>query len=163
MGNHGRPPITFNQEYSDILCSEIATTPESLAKIVGRLQDEVQGFPCVRTIYTWLRENETFAAEYTRAKSDQTDLLIDDLLLIADDSEGDDTSSTAVQRSKLRCDVRKFIASKLKPQKYGDRLDISGTIDHQHSVKALFDSVTHQASLLGCVQGQPVEHEDAEI
>ena len=34
----------------------------------------------------------------------------------------------AVQRSKLRVDTRKWVASKLKPKKYGDKLTLDGAV-----------------------------------
>lgn len=145
---NGRPPMEFNQHHADLLTGEIATCPESLASITKRLQAGHEGFPSIPTIYRWLRENAGFAEEYARCKSDQSDLLIDELLSIADDDSGDCDGSTSVQRAKLRVEARKWIASKLKPKAYGDRLDISAKIGHEHSVKALFDSIIPQPSLL---------------
>lgn len=42
------------------------------------------------------------------------------MLDIADDKEGDP------QRDRLRIDTRKWLASKLKPKKYGDKIEHSG-------------------------------------
>jgi hypothetical protein len=63
--------------------------------------------------------------------------LTEEILDIADDGSNDwmekldkdgksvgwAVNGEAVQRSKLRVDARKWIASKLKPKKYGDKLD----------------------------------------
>lgn len=159
----GRPPAEMTLEMGDVLCQEISTCTESLSRIVARLQTEDARFPAIATIYRKFREDNEFELRYLRAKGDQADLLADQLIEIADDSAGDDLGSTNVQRAKLRCDVRKWAASKLKPQRYGDRLDISAKVDHQHSVKSLFDTISPQTSLLGCVQVQQIEHEEAEI
>ncbi|MEI6207471.1 MAG: hypothetical protein WCP20_11860 [Desulfuromonadales bacterium] len=138
---HGRPPLEFNQIYADRLCAEISTCPESLASIVRRLQSEYRDFPSVMTLYKWLRENESFANQYADAKCNQSDILVDSLLDIADDDSGDADGSVSVQRAKLRTDVRKWIASKLKPKAYGDRLDVMATLDHSLSISSLLKSI----------------------
>lgn len=144
----GRPQTPFNGEHADLLCGEIATCPESLARIVRRLQGEHKDFPAVSTLFKWLRENESFSNQYAHAKEAQCDILVDEMLEIADDESGDEAGSVAVQRAKLRLEARKWVASKLKPKSYGDRLDISAKVNHEHSVKALFDAIVPQPSLL---------------
>jgi hypothetical protein len=68
-----------------------------------------------------------FAEQYAHARDSQADTLADEILDIADDGSndymGDDETynGDAVARSKLRVDARKWIASKLKPKKYGDK------------------------------------------
>ena len=39
-----------------------------------------------------------------------------------------------VQRSKLRVDSRRWLLSKLKPERYGDRLELSGQVNVTHSI-----------------------------
>ena len=104
------------------LCEQIATTTESLSGIVGKLQKRDKRFPCVTTIYGWIRDDPEFADLYSKAKSDQSDILVDQMLEIAD-SELDEDSNAGVQRARLRVETRKWIASKLKPKLYGDRGD----------------------------------------
>jgi hypothetical protein len=146
-----RHPAPFNQEYADILCGEIATCPESLARIVKRLQGEHENFPVVSTLFKWLRENESFSNQYAGAKESQSDILVDEILEIVDDESGDENGSVAVQRAKLRLEARKWIASKLKPKSYGDRLDISGKITSEHSLGGLLLEIATngQTSLIG--------------
>lgn len=96
--------------------------------------------PSVQTVLKWLREDKNgFLAQYTRAKEEQADLLVEDMLDIADDGtndymtieKGDKTYNVedkeVTNRSKLRVETRKWIASKLKPKKYGDKLDVTST------------------------------------
>ena len=90
--------------------------------------------PCVATIFNWMRVHQEFLEQYARAKEAQADALAEELLDIADDGSNDwmevhDRDNTgwkangeAIQRSRLRVDTRKWIASKLKPKKYGDKL-----------------------------------------
>ncbi|WP_192878862.1 terminase small subunit protein [Sphingopyxis lindanitolerans] len=93
--------------------------------------------PSVSTVFRWLSEDTVQAAElreqYARAREGQADAIFDEILQIADDGRNDyverlrsdgekDTVFDAehVQRSKLRVDARKWVASKLAPKKYGD-------------------------------------------
>jgi hypothetical protein len=75
---------------------------------------------------------------YARAKEQQADLLAEEIIEIADDSskdlQGYDDYNNPIEnkefvnRSKLRVDARKWVASKLKPKKYGDKLELDGGI-----------------------------------
>lgn len=86
---------------------------ESLRSIVS---DE--GMPTRSTVHKWLAENKLFSDQYARAKDNQADTLADEIMFIADNAED-------VQKARLQVDTRKWIASKLKPKKYGDKLDMT--------------------------------------
>lgn len=90
--------------------------------------------PCVATIFNWFRNYPEFLKQYEKAKEESADALAEEILDIADDGTNDwmirqnkDGSESIVinaehvQRSRLRVDSRKWIASKLKPKKYGDK------------------------------------------
>lgn len=90
------------------------------------------------TVYGWLFTNELFANQYARARNAQADLLAEEVIEISDDSsrdvivdkDGNESCNTEfVQRSRLRVDSRKWLASKLKPKKYGDALKLDATVD----------------------------------
>jgi hypothetical protein len=130
--------MEFNQAFADILCQAVARTERSIVSVINVLKNDNPGFPGYTTIKKWLIESEDFAAQYARAKEDQADYLAEQIIEIADDSSedeifigGDDETgagarrvmnSEFVQRSKLRVDARKWIAAKLKPKKYGERI-----------------------------------------
>lgn len=123
-------PTTFTQEIADRICEDIACG-KSLRTIC--LPDHM---PCVATIFNWFRTQPKFLEQYARAKEAQADALTEEMLDIADDGSNDwmekhdkEGSSIGwivngehVQRSRLRLDTRKWIASKLKPKKYGDKV-----------------------------------------
>ncbi len=126
-------PLPYTPEMGDKICFEIMSTNKSL-RTICRMEE----MPCMTTMLKWLRENEEFALQYARAKQEQADYFVEEMLDIADDSKNDnETRYTAegepyivenkewVNRSKLRVDTRKWIASKLKPKKYGEKLDIT--------------------------------------
>lgn len=127
----GRPSI-YSDEIGDIICARLAEG-ESLVKIC---RDE--GMPSTVTIYRWLRTIEQFCNNYTRAKEDQAETMADQILEIADnevneplidqngnvarDSDGNIVfvrTKVSVQHAHLRVETRKWIASKLKPKKFG--------------------------------------------
>ena len=85
--------------------------------------------PNKATVFRWLRGNEAFRDQYVRAKEAQAEALADEIVDIADDGHndwmkrryGEDErwveNGEAIQRSRLRVDARKWVASKLLPKK----------------------------------------------
>jgi hypothetical protein len=124
----GRPTL-YNKELGDRICKEIALG-KSMRTICGTDEKPKEDMPDITTIFRWLRTDPDFYQQYESAKQESADLMIEDMLDISDDSkdliEGDDKSDGArVQSSRLRVDTRKWIASKLKPKRYGDKLDLT--------------------------------------
>lgn len=86
--------------------------------------------------YDLLNDNKELGDFYMRARDMQADFLADQIIEIADDSSKDTIkfmkdgqqqemeNKEWVNRSKLRVEARKWIASKLKPKKYGDKLEV---------------------------------------
>jgi hypothetical protein len=62
--------------------------------------------------------------KYLRAQHSRSELMVDEIIIIAD-TEPDPN------RARVRTDVRKWVASKLQPSKFGDRIDlnINQTVD----------------------------------
>nr|WP_312809334.1 hypothetical protein [Agrobacterium cavarae] len=91
------------------------------------------------TVFKWLRDNEAFSQQYARAREVQADALFDDILDIADDGRNDwiekrnadgenigwMENGEALKRSQLRIEARKWMAGKLRPKKYGDKLALT--------------------------------------
>lgn len=125
-------PSAYTPEIADKICSEIATSSKSLKTICKE-----EGMPDAATVMRWLRVNEDFRDQYARAKEEQADFLAEEILDIADDATNDFMTITKgdisyevenkewTSRSKLRVESRKWIASKLKPKKYGEKLDMT--------------------------------------
>lgn len=131
---NGRPEL-YTQKIADMVCEAIATSQKSLRTICS-----AENMPSVTTVLKWLREDKNgFATQYARAKEEQADLLVEDMLDIADDGTNDYMTivkgdveynvedKEVTNRSKLRVETRKWIASKLKPKKYGEKLDVTNT------------------------------------
>jgi hypothetical protein len=122
----------YTEEMADIICERIANG-ESLKAIC-----EDENTPAKSTVFKWLGENVAFSDKYARAREAQADALFDDILSIADDGRNDwverkdaedanigwRENGEALRRSQLRIDARKWMADKLRPKKYGDKLDV---------------------------------------
>jgi hypothetical protein len=138
----GRPTI-FSNELADRICTELAS---------GRSARSVcsdKGMPSMQTFWRWLREIATFREQYARAKQEAADALVEEMLDIADDATGDYAedeqgrirfNSENVQRSRLKIETRKWIASKLKPSKYGERLDLAHGVQPENPLAALIQA-----------------------
>jgi hypothetical protein len=89
--------------------------------------------PSAVTVFAWLRTNDEFLKQYTRAKEEAADAMADEILDISDDGRNDwmearggyVVNREATERSKLRVETRKWIMAKMKPKKYGDKLDLT--------------------------------------
>jgi hypothetical protein len=135
-------PSEFTQEIADAICEKIADG-ESLRSIC--LSEEMPGRS---TVFRWLAENKTFQHQYARAREEQADALFDEILQIADDGLNDTytdddgnvrTNQDVIARSRLRVDSRKWMAGKLRPKKYGERLELAGDPDAPLEVNATLD------------------------
>ncbi len=79
----------------------------------------------------WLNSDAN-AVMYARAREAQADKMAEDILKIADDGQNDTyvdsdgkvcTDQEVIARSRLRVDARKWLASKMAPKKYGEKLE----------------------------------------
>lgn len=125
-------PSSFSQDIADTICSRIAEG-ESLRTIC-----QADDMPGKSTVFRWLAESETFRDQYARAREAQADYLAEEILGIADNGENDTyvdengnkrTDQDVIARSRLRVDARKWLASKMAPKKYGDKLAVGGADD----------------------------------
>lgn len=79
--------------------------------------------PVRSTFFLWLYKHPEFSDLYANAKAALQESQTEEMLEIADDATPD-----TVHLAKLRIDTRKWLASKLKPKKYGDKLDIDANV-----------------------------------
>ena len=92
--------------------------------------------PSSITFYKWLDADAELAKRYTRACDERAEAIFEDILDIADDASKDSidvdlgggvvvqkTDYENIQRSRLRVDARKWMLAKLKPSKYGDKVE----------------------------------------
>ena len=77
--------------------------------------------PGYSTVLLWRSSNREFAALYAKAREDQADVYADQILDIADQAVRREVD---VHCARLAIDARKWVASKLKPRAYGDRVGV---------------------------------------
>ena len=119
-------PSSFTQEIADQILERLMDG-ESLRTVCS---DE--GMPNRATVFRWLAADKAFRDQYALAREVQAEALFDDILRIADDGENDwmtkrrgeleieVVNHEAIHRSRLRVDVRRWMAGKLAPKKYGE-------------------------------------------
>ena len=116
-------PSTYDAETALRICAELAR-----GRPLVRIVEDVG--VSVPSVYRWLDAHPEFREAYARAREDQADTLADEIIQISDDASNDSatdedgnpvTNHENIQRSKLRVDTRKWVASKLRPKKYGDK------------------------------------------
>lgn len=117
----GRPPL-YTAELGTAICARLAAG-ESLRSVC---RDETM--PCMQSVFSWFKQHPEFLEQYTRAKAECADALVEEMLDIADDESAD------TNRSRLRVDTRKWIASKLKPKRYGERVALAGDAENPLAV-----------------------------
>ena len=116
-------PSNFTPEIGDKICALI-TDGISLNKIC-----QMDEFPALKVVYSWLRNNEAFSNNYARAKQEQADTYTDKITDIAMDTL---SGKYEPNNARIAIDALKWTASKLKPKAYGDRqvIDVTGNVTH---------------------------------
>lgn len=124
----GRPSI-FDQDVATVICDRLAGG-ESLRSVC---RDEEM--PAESTVRRWAMDDVCgFHAQYVRARELQAHALVEDTLDISDDGSNDwmkrndpenpgfTANGEHMQRSRLRVDTRKWIAARILPKVYGDKV-----------------------------------------
>jgi hypothetical protein len=125
-------------EYSEAVAQEICDRLAAGEGMVAICRDA--HMPSQASVYRWLvADKDGFGEKYARAREAQADTLFNEILEIADDARNDwmerngegggvayQLNGEHVQRSRLRVDARKWMAGKLRPKVYGDK------VDHEH-------------------------------
>lgn len=131
----GGRPTDYNQEIADAICERLSDG-ESLRTICAD-----DAMPNRVTVYRWLFKREEFCNQYAQAREYQAETMADEMTDIADDGSNDwmerknsdgeiigwQENGEALRRSALRIDTRKWIASRLLPKKYGDKIQTDHT------------------------------------
>ncbi len=126
----GRPSL-YTEALATKICRRLAEG-ESLRAICAD-----KTMPAISTVMGWLFDgnHDEFLEQYARAREAQAEVRADEIVDIADDDTNDFTAdkegklvanSEHIQRSRLRVDARKWIAAKLLPKRYGDKIQHTG-------------------------------------
>ena len=115
MGNKIGRPTKYTKKLADEICS-LLSSGKSIREVC-----EKPGMPSPATIFNWLldEDKEEFLENYERAQEARADMMFEELISIAD------SKNKNVMRDRLRVDTRKWVLSRMKPKKYGDKLDVT--------------------------------------
>ena len=126
-----RKYLAYSPELADRVC-ELMIEGVSLRAIC-----EMSGMPARRSIFYWLQNNGEFRERYEIARLMQVEYWAHEIIEIADDTSGDfvinergerTVDHENINRARLRVDARKWLMSKLHPQRYGDRVTADVTV-----------------------------------
>jgi hypothetical protein len=107
--------------------------------------------------------DESFAAQYARARETGYQMLADELIDISntpkagvktktnEKGETETTEGDMIEHRRLQVDTRKWMLSKMLPKIYGDRLDLnhSGTVSTQNLTRAELMAIAAQGKTQG--------------
>lgn len=142
-------PTGFNQSIADALCERLASGL-SLRAICRN-----KAMPNKATVFRWLAQNSEFSDQYARAREAQADLYVDEMVEIADkpkigqktkrtsDGKVETTTFDMTEHRRLQIETRKWVAARMRPKKYGDKLDVEQktTVEAGDSVMALMAAI----------------------
>ncbi len=145
------------KKVTDIVFSTLANTNYGLGKILelGYNKNKINWpLPGYTTFMRWLEEDEHIRDRYAHAHEDKTEFMAHELLEIADvvgsvvmvdgvplmmdEKPVMALTNEAINHAKLRIDSRKWLMSKLKPKKYGDKITQEVNVfNHENALEEL--------------------------
>ena len=111
-GNKGKTSVT--KEQMNEICDRLAKG-ESLRSIC-----KDKHMPPTNTVTDAVIYDKEFAEQYTRARGKQADYYADQIVEIADTADD-------YNLARIQIDARKWVASKLLPKRWGDK------VEHEHT------------------------------
>ena len=124
----GRVPIPYDPEVANEII-ELTALGRGFVAI-----SRMPGMPTINILYHWLEISAPFREAYQRAKLLQADSLADEIEYLADVDPRVFVDGHGVERvdpgwvtwMRNRVEAKRWIASKLKPKTYGDKLELEG-------------------------------------
>lgn len=119
--------IPYSQDVCDSICDLLAEGI-SLTSICKRKE-----MPSITAVMNWLADERytDFLAQYTRARESMADTIAEEIIDIADDEK------LPADSRRIRVDVRKWYAGKVRPKKYGDKQIIGGDPDNPVALQVI--------------------------
>jgi hypothetical protein len=143
---------------------------DQLAELVPELMSDGLSMrqACIKagmTAQTFLRAvdaSPALAERYAQARGALLDAMVDQILSLADAPvpllDNGATDPGLVRQRQLQIDARRWILSKLAPNKYGDRLDVSVT-DNRISITGALAAA--QSRLVDVIDVPCITHDDS--
>ena len=109
------------------LCARVADG-ESVAQICESLR-----MPSRASLYEWIHDDVVFADMFKRAYSERGEKFAEETTLLADEAREAPPELTSAY--KLAVETRRWVASRLIPKKYGDRVALVGDSENPVAVQ----------------------------
>lgn len=114
-------PSSYTKALGEEIAGAIASSELGLIHLVNLNPH----WPDRATIFTWRRTNPEFGNLYTKAKEDQTEVVVEYMQEVMNEPHkwvDEETGKTRVDvpMLRLKMDTMKWHAAKLKPKKFGD-------------------------------------------
>lgn len=118
----------MTKELFQEVCLELQTSHKGLNTLCKERNSSASAF------YDLADSDKELSEIYTRARERQADYMADLIHEVAFDDGNDSTpfvGGNYIKRAELKVNSLKWTASKLKPKKYGDKLDVEQTIKQE--------------------------------
>lgn len=109
---------TYTPRVAAKFCEAIAEGGKSIRTVC-----KLAGMPSKATVFRWLRDHPDFLEMYELAKDEQADTFVDEIVEIADKCKG---TKQAIQKARLQIYAREVAAAKMRPKKYGSKMQLTG-------------------------------------
>lgn len=123
--NLGGRPKKYTTELADLICQKISQG-KSLKSICSE-----EGMPSMSSVFNWIHSEKGFLEKYDAATEERTIAMGEEIIDLSDDSLNlaqsvdPKAAGAVVAAAKLQVDTRKWVMSKMKPKKYGDKVDVT--------------------------------------
>jgi hypothetical protein len=136
--------------------------PEFMAEGVSMRQACIKAGLTAQTFLRAVDDSPALAERYAQARGALLDAMVDQILTLADSPvptlDNGATDPGMVRQRQLQIDARRWILSKLAPNKYGDRLDVSVT-DNRISITGALAAA--QSRLVDIVDVPCITHDNS--
>lgn len=112
-------PSSYTTETAEAICKRLEEG-ETIKAICAS-----DGMPDWETVRRWLRNREDFRAQYARAREISAEALEMEIIEVSRKAFDKDSAAAA----RVQVDALKWIAAKRAPKVYGDKLDVSHSLD----------------------------------
>lgn len=135
----GRPSL-YTEALAETICDRLSCG-ESLRKICRD-----PGMPDHVTVIRWLGKNEAFAIRYARAREIQAHVWVDEMYELASSEPERQMNgaldSASVTHIRNRVATMQWLAMKLNPKKYGDKVDVNHGNQPENPLTVLLKQVS---------------------
>ncbi len=136
----GRPSI-YSNELADLICERLACG-ESLRSIC-----DDENFPNRVTVIRWLAKDDNFATKYARAREIQAHVWVDDMYETAKTEPERNPLTGAIDSASVahirnRVATMQWLATKLNPKRYGDRMNMDHGLQKDDPLASLIRRIS---------------------